>query len=238
MQSSTLFRAGAFVTASALALSLGAGTGPAPAAAETTAASAPTATTEADQSSITRIVVNPAALHKRGNNIIGAKVTVVGAAPRSVTSTLSVDGVPKADVTIFPDAVYLKNTVGTGTARLGTLTIVNHDGTVSTAPANSPAFRIRTTVKGQIWIKHRGSRLTFRVRARTFVPATAGAVSLRRVTVQHRSGSVWRNVKIVRLNSSGYGGFTKRTSTKRRYRIVVPTTQRVLGATSSRAGKV
>ena len=260
MQSSTLYRAGAIFTASALALSLG--TGPASAADSSrqsvgfapatqsgsnafqkAGASDSQARVAAAAADVTKITIPNSVLSKKGfNQIYGARVNYTGSGTiKSIKSTVRVNG--KASFLYFNanGTVSVPSTAGAGSARIVKSTVSYTDGSSSVDTTQSNAFFLRRALStnGALKIVRKGKKVTFTAtRIRVFRPASGTYVSLGKVKLQYKSGSKWMTKKNITLNSKGKGTYTISTSTKRRYRLFVPTTSTLYGGSTRTSGRI
>jgi hypothetical protein len=99
-----------------------------------------------------------------------------------------------------------------------------------TTPSNT--IRVRNATKGSIvYTKYYSSRKhKVTIHAQVYRPSAnifAGGISS--VRLQYKSGSTWKAYKTIKLNKYGKASYTWYTSTKRTYRVLVPTTLSIQG---------
>jgi hypothetical protein len=94
----------------------------------------------------------------------------------------------------------------------------------------SNTIRVRNATNGETHYFKSGKKHQVTVDIKVFKPAVgifgSGITSAR---LQYKSGSTWKPYKTVKLNKYGKGAYSWSTSTKRTYRILVPTTLSIQG---------
>jgi hypothetical protein len=234
MRTSTLARAGAVLTASALALSLGAG--PVSAAESQTASGRVAGSTPAvrDLGSASGITVAGTITALRlGSGVITQRDTtqfvgtVAGSAPdNNVQTDVRINGVFKGRVILYPGAgnggVEIPRQWGSGRVQVGPTYF--SDGTVSPVISNTfYARKLVTTTRADgyaLKIHRRNSKVTFTAReVKVINPSTGQFQSAKRVKLQRLKGGKWRTVKTIKLNRNGTGTYRTSLRTKYRYRL-------------------
>ncbi|KAA1380035.1 hypothetical protein [Aeromicrobium fastidiosum] len=235
MRTSTITRAGAVLTASALAFSLGAGP---VSAAETDTQSAGVVggtsvpVSRLGSSSGVSAAGTITAL-RLGSGVITSRPTtqflgnVAGSAPdNNVQTDVRINGRPKGRVMLYPGAgnggVEIPRQWGSGKVQLGPTYF--SDGTVSPVVSNTFYARkqVTTTRSNGIALKinRRNSKVTFRALSiKVINPSSGQFQSVKRVKLQRLKGSKWKTVKTIKLNSKGSGSYKATIKSKYRYRL-------------------
>lgn len=149
----------------------------------------------------------------------------------SFKAEVRVNGAYKGLANLYAGGIYYTGSWGSGTVRLGPVHYYSYDThTDQVAQQYSNYFRIRQGVK---WanspITKRGSKLTFKLKKfRTFTGTRW--VSAKRVKLQAKNGKKWRTVRNVKLNKKGNKVVRLTSKSKRKYRVLIPTTSRIQGS--------
>lgn len=241
MRTSTITRAGAVLTASALAFSLG--TGPV-SAAETDSQSAGVVGGKAapisdlGASSAVTAAGTITAL-RLGSGVITTRATtqfvgnVAGTAPANTTvqTDVRVNGKPKGRVILYPGAgnggVEIPRQWGSGPVQIGPSYFA--DGTVSPVVSNTfYARKLVTTTRSNgiaLKINRRNSKVTFRaLSVKVINPSSGRFQSVKRVKLQQLKNGKWKTKKTIKLNSKGSGSYKATIKTKYRYRLYITRT--------------
>ena len=231
MRTSTLARAGAVLTATALALSLG--TGPVSAAESQTASgrvadSVPAVRDLGSASGIT--VAGTITALRLGSGVITQRATtqfvgtVAGTAPdNNVQTDVRINGAFKGRVILYPGSgnggVEIPRQWGSGKVQVGPTYF--SDGSVAPAVSNTfYARKLVTTTRRDgyaLKINRRNSKMTFKAReVKVINPSNGQFQSVKRVKLQQYKGGKWKSIKTIKLNRSGNG--TYKTSIRKKYR--------------------
>ncbi|MCW2749883.1 MAG: hypothetical protein JWR83_993 [Aeromicrobium sp.] len=159
--------------------------------------------------------------------------------PFDLTTHVKYYGVDKGLVPLFEGTVTsepfggapIPDNWGPGLYSFGPTTI--DDGTTQFVDSQvSTPIRVRNATQGDnLYIKYVGSR-KHKVNAflQVYRPsANAFAGGIPSVRLQYKSGSTWKPFKTIKLNKYGKASYVWYTSTKRSYRILVPTTLSIQG---------
>jgi hypothetical protein len=146
-----------------------------------------------------------------------------------------------------PGVVLTSSTTSVGKAKLGPSTITYNDGG-TTPPSSDP------TVGGNFYIRRgtdsfatyglelirTGSKIKFKANSwKVFIQSSGKWVGLRSIKLQQRnSNGSYTTIKTIPLNVYGSGSYTKTTSTRHRYRLLVPTTDTVFGSYTDTSGLI
>lgn len=253
MRTSTLARAGAVITASALTLSLGAGP---VSAAETSTVTARAATTGAQLSASSfdaASTVDSAGLItalRLGSGLITERPTTVflgnvaGQAPdNNVQTQVTINGRVKGRVVLHPGqgngGVEIPRGWGSGKVQLGPTFF--SDGTVDQNRSNIFYARklVTSTATYPLKIHRRNSKLTFKVYGVKVVNPSSGRYqSVKRVKLQRQKGGKWRTIKSIKLNSKGNGSYKTTNGTKYRYRLYITRSSTQEKFHTLKAGKI
>lgn len=103
--------------------------------------------------------------------------------------------------------------------------------TSSTVAATAATARPEAATYSRFWVDKRGSKVTFKVRAR-YRDSAGTLVSIRKVKLQVAKGGKWRTFKNLKLNSKGKGTYKRSANKKRTYRVLIPSTAAYRGAYS------
>ena len=163
-----------------------------------------------------------------------------------VTTRLTVNGSNKGDRFLQGNGIVLtSSTTSVGKAKLGPSTIFYNDSGV-TPPTYDPTiggyFYIRRGTDSladiAFEIERTGSKIKFKANSwKVFIQSSGKWVGLRSIKLQQRnSNGSYSTIKTIALNTYGSGSYTKTTSTRHRYRLLVPTTDTVFGSYSETSG--
>ncbi|MDO9380633.1 MAG: hypothetical protein Q7T56_17445 [Nocardioidaceae bacterium] len=94
-------------------------------------------------------------------------------------------------------------------------------------------FHVRSDSRGKLKISSTGSSKRAKANVRIWSTAKGRYVSAKRVRLQVLSGGSWTTKKTIKLNAKGTGYYSFRSSTAKKYRIVLKTTATVAGAKTS-----
>lgn len=164
----------------------------------------------------------------------------------SVAVKLRVSGVETKDFyEVYYDEAHdtlfanIPNSVGMGNARITKTRISSLDNPTVIDETDSNVFKIRRNTfsdtnpdEGTYSLVYgrQGSKIIFRAyKWKIFKPSTGKYVGMNSIRLQYRSNHKWKHLKSIKLSPGGSGSYSKRTSTKRRYRLYYPTTDTVLG---------
>jgi hypothetical protein len=231
MRISTIGRASAVVTATALALSVG--TGPVAAAENDVSAAA----------AITSIRINSGVITGAGSTFFSGSVQVTGVPPQGVTAQTEVriNGTLRGLAAIGPNGVEIPRSWGSGPVVLGPTYF--SDGTASAVPSNT--FYARKQVKTMrrdgyaLKVNRRNSRISFSARQIKVVnPSNGKYVSVKRVKLQQFKGGKWKTKKTIKLNSKGNGTYSTNLKKKYRYRLYTARTSTQERFVTLKTGKI
>ncbi|MCD9155124.1 hypothetical protein [Aeromicrobium duanguangcaii] len=188
----------------------------------------------ADTPSVTRLTVNAGVLTSTGNTYVPARIDYNVPSGWSFGPTARLSANRKAKVETLYDGNYVKipSAWGAGVYRLDTITFKSYDANprVHVAP-NAVNFRVRQGLYsgGGLRIVRKGSKLTFKVqKVRSFTGTKY--VRVKTATVQVKKGKKWKKLKNVKLNKKGNKNFSIKKKGKRKYRLVIKTTNTIQGA--------
>lgn len=85
-----------------------------------------------------------------------------------------------------------------------------------------------------------GSKIKFKANSwKIFKPSTGTYVGMPSIKLQYRhSNGSYSTLKTISLNTYGSGSYTKTTTTKRRYRLLISTTDTIWGSKTSTSGRI
>ncbi|MCL3838470.1 hypothetical protein [Aeromicrobium duanguangcaii] len=201
----------------------------APSTAGTT--SLPTASTRTASNALTTFAVRDGVIGQRGNNpVLGTFVP--GVSGSNFHADVFVNGRGKGRVELHNGGFYYPGTWGAGKVRLGPVRYTDGTNVAQVAAQYSNYFTVRQGVK---WNKSpmskRGSKVTFKLRGFKTFNGTRW-VSVKKVKLQVKKGKKWKNIKTVKVNKSGSKKFSIKSKKKRTYRVTIPTTARIKGAST------
>jgi hypothetical protein len=155
----------------------------------------------------------------------------------SIVATVTVNGVPKADVSLsrFSTSFSYQQAWGAGVVALTNFRETNGQGV---AGASNPVnFRYGVNSSDGAHIRKVGKKLTFKIKVR-YIGANSKPVGIRKVTLQEKRGSKWRTVKKINLKKNGTKTFKTSNKKKRNYRLVVKDTSLYQGTIFQTRGKI
>jgi hypothetical protein len=231
MRTSTLARAGAAITASALAFSLGAGP---VSAAETSTATAPAAAAAAtpsdgfSTSNVGAAGVPTSAINFRSGVITNAPTTRffgtgTFAPEDATTAVVAVKGRVRGTV-----PVLFSNTPGDNAIAVDVPSAWGSGKVqINVAGAASNVFYARKHVtsdkKYPLKIRRVNNKVTFRAyHVKILNPGNGKYVSVKRVKLQQLKKGTWKTKKTIKLNRRGDGSYKTSIKTKYRYRLYIP----------------
>lgn len=147
--------------------------------------------------------------------------------------TLYVGPYKKTGNTVSGGGINLPRGWGAGKVQVGPTTFTYTDGTTTTDPTKSNIFYARKNIKTTradkiaLKIKRVNRKITFKAQQiRVINPSNGKYVSVGKVKLQYKSGSTWKTKKVIKLNSKGDGSYSRKTSSKYRYRLYISQTSK------------
>lgn len=155
----------------------------------------------------------------------------------SIVATVTVNGVPKADVSLsrFSTLFSYQQAWGAGIVALTNFRETN--GQPVAGASNQVNFRYGVNSADGAQIRKVGKKLTFKIKVR-YIGANLRPVGIRKVTLQVKRGSKWRTVKKVNLKKNGTKTVKATEKKKRHYRIVVKDTSLYQGTIFQTRNKI
>lgn len=149
----------------------------------------------------------------------------------AVKATVNVNGVPVANgVSVFSSVLY-QQAWGAGVVQLTNFT--DYSGQAVAGASNG--VRVRYGIESRydnIRVTKRGKKLTFKLKVR-YINAAGKPVGLRKASIQVLKGGKWKTVKNVKLKKNGTATYKRSDKKKRKYRLVVKTTNTISGGNTS-----
>ena len=161
-----------------------------------------------------------------------------------LTTRLTVDGSNKGIRTFgFGGLVLDSLNSPYGKAKLGPSTLFYNNGaSPNSDPTISSYFYIRratTSISPKaLDIVRTGSKIKFTANSwKIFKPQTETYVGMPTIKLQIRNSSgTYSTIKTMSLNVFGTGSYTKTTNTKKRYRLLISTTESIMGSYTETSG--
>jgi len=181
---------------------------------------------------VTRLTVGSGVLRSKGTTYVPAAIDYNVPDGWSIlpTARLSAKGKAQTGTLYSGRSVSIPSSWGAGVYRFDNITFRTYSGATYLAP-NAVNFRVRQGLYsgGGLRIVRKGSKLTFKVqKVRSFTGTKY--VRVKTATVQVKKGKKWKKLKTVKLNKKGNKNFSIKKKGKRKYRLVIKTTNTVQGA--------
>lgn len=246
MRTSTLARAGAVITASALALSLGAG----PVSAETTtttakASSAPAAAADGFTSSNVGAAGVPTSPIRFGSAVITGAATTrffgTGSfAPEDATAvTVTIKGRVKGTVPLLFSMTPGDNAIAVDVPRAWGSGKVQFNAAGAVSNTVYARKQVTSSKTYPLKIRRVNGKVTFRAYGVKIVnPGNGKFISVKRVKLQQFRNGSWKTKKTIKLNRRGDGSYKTSIKKKYRYRLYVPRTSTQEKFSTIKTGKI
>ncbi|MFY0409440.1 hypothetical protein [Solicola sp. PLA-1-18] len=243
MKTNSIARVAARVTvvgATAVALTLGstslAGASDSTTGSATLTSDAPTTASAGARKAVTSMSVTNGVLSSKSGTTISA---AVGGSPKFANASRIAVPIRKGSkrlgtfnlsISTGRGSFTYYNGYGRGARQVGPLYYYAANGAYLGSENVNRTFYVRSAVKGKLKVRSTGSSKRAKANVKIWSSSKKKYISAKRVKLQVLSGGTWRTKKTIKLNKKGTGYYSFRSSSKKKYRVLIKTTSTIQGA--------